>query len=269
MQAEITSADAPPVGLLLLHKSTKIEVYSDRVQFSQVGEVPPMAGERGNVIGFSRASRKRMFDLLHELEFEKATFVTLTYGGCYPTDGREIKRHLKEYRRRFEHKWGKVQGVWRLELQRRGAAHFHIMYLDCPFIPVGELSLLWHKVIKSSDEAHLACGVDIKLVTSRKESKLVASYLSKYLAKDVGSVDCERVTKIGRCWGKWNVERGEVFTLEVESGGEVGILANVIDCLGGSLPFTRGVGWNFTVYGNNLGTSVLRDDLRKALSVSG
>ena len=257
-----------PVGLLLLHKSTKVRVYADRVEFAQAGEVPPMAGERGNVEGFSRASRKRMFDLLHELEFEKATFVTLTYGGDYPTDGREVKRHLREYRRRFEHRWGRVPAVWRLELQRRGAAHFHIMYLDCPFIPVGELSLLWHRVIKSSDAAHLACGVDIKLVTSRKESKLVASYLSKYLAKDVGGVDCERITKIGRCWGRWNVETRAPFEIEVESGREAGVLVNVIDCLGGSLPFARGDGWNFTIYGCSLGTGIFRDNLTKAIKGS-
>jgi hypothetical protein len=249
------------VGLLLLHKSTKVRVYADRVEFAQEGAIPQMAGERGVVSGFSRASRKRMFDLLHELEFERATFVTLTYGGDYPADGRKIKRHLKEYRRRFEKRFGCVPAVWRMELQRRGAAHFHIMYLDCPFIPIGDLSLLWHRVIKSSEAAHLACGVDVKLVTSRKESKLVASYLSKYLAKEVGGVDCERITKIGRCWGRWNVEARTPFEIEIESGGAVGIFADVIDCLGGGVPFARGMGWNFTVYGGSLGTRKFSDDL--------
>jgi hypothetical protein len=80
------------------------------------------------------------------------------------------------------------------------------MYLDAPFIDIGEWSELWNRVIKSNDENHKKNGVDIKLVTRGRESKLVASYLGKYVAK-IDKRDIKNIpNKPGRMWGKWNIE---------------------------------------------------------------
>jgi hypothetical protein len=211
------------MGLLLSHKRT-LKIWNDRLVISATGEVPLGGGGlRGDVKAFSAQSRKRLFDLMHELRFERVTFETLTYPLDFPTDPKIFKAHLKEYRRRYEKKYGKIQSVWRLEFQKRGAPHYHILRLDAPFIDVADLSALWANVTHSTSEIHKKIGVDIKLCTSGKEGKLVASYLAKYVAKidDRQNIDLEK--GVGRWWGKWNIKDEQPIEIEcmASEGAEV------------------------------------------------
>lgn len=194
------------MGLLLPHKSTAY-IYPDMVSIVDgTGGTPAGGGKRGEIKVFSPDSRYRLFRLLHQLKFDRVTFCTLTYPADFPTDKKIYKAHLKEYRRRFERTYGKIKGVWRLEFQERGAPHYHIMYLDCPFIPIEEWCNLWSNVIGTDDPNHRKIGVDIKLITEGTESKLIASYLGKYVAK-VDQTDLSKtVQKPGRWWGKWNID---------------------------------------------------------------
>jgi hypothetical protein len=217
------------MGLLLSHKR-KLRIYPDMLTVAGEGDFEHTGGGlRDEIKVFSAASRYRLFRTLHKLEFKTVTFCTLTYPGEYPTDSRIYKAHLKEYRRRFEIWYGKTPAVWRLEFQKRGAPHYHIMYLDAPFIPIRDWCELWHDVIHSNDPAHLINGVDVKLVTGGSESALVASYLAKYVAKvDDRLSDCMRV-KIGRWWGKWNIKEEqpiEVECLDYQAGQVVDRLIN-------------------------------------------
>ena len=163
-------------------------------------------GKRGEIQIFSRQSRFRLFKLLHQLEFNRITFMTLTYPEDFPTDPKVFKAHLKEFRRRFERTWGKIKAVWRLEFQKRGAPHYHIMYLDGPFIPIANVCLMWAEVIHSEDPNHKKIGVDIKLVAGKTSQRLVASYLAKYIAKVDTRIIGKVFNKVGRWWGKWNIE---------------------------------------------------------------
>lgn len=202
------------MGLLLSHKR-KLMVYPDMVTVSLPGGGGRVGGgKRGEVKVFSSDSRRRLFQLLHKLKFERVTFCTLTYPAEFPTDARRYKAHLKEYRRRFELRWGKIPAVWRLEFQERGAPHYHLMYLDAPFIPLADWCALWSDVIHTKDENHRKIGVDVKLVTQSKEAKLIASYLGKYVAKVDERIGAEDDRKPGRWWGEWNIQ--EVVPIEIE-----------------------------------------------------
>jgi len=89
------------------------------------------------VTGWSRKSRANMVRTLAELDYGpllrlgvKLPMTTLTYPGDWLTvapTGKAVKRHLDQWRKRFERAWGMpFIGIWKLEFQRRGAPHLHL-----------------------------------------------------------------------------------------------------------------------------------------------
>lgn len=62
--------------------------------------------------------------------------ITLTYPGCWEDvvpDGETLKAHLNAFFRRYERAWGRrLICFWKLEFQRRGAPHLHIMMVVPP-----------------------------------------------------------------------------------------------------------------------------------------
>jgi hypothetical protein len=136
---------------------------------------------RGRVNVFSRRSRKNLLSLFNTIDFSnsKAIFLTLTYPKQYP-DPQRAKQHLRAFLKRLDRlssTMGKNVGyVWRLEFQKRGAPHFHIIAIDLPFIDKKQIKQLWCEVI----------GVDnvfTRIEFIRKRRKLL-SYVSKYVAKN-------------------------------------------------------------------------------------
>lgn len=245
------------MGLLLSHKrKARLSVYNDMASFSLVGDVEHRGGgKRGEIENFSKQSRIRLFKLLHQLKFKRITFVTLTYPAVFPDDVRESKAHLKEYRRRFEILYGKIQTVWRLEFQERGAPHYHLMLLDAPFIPIEDWREIWYNVVGSGDENHRLIGTDVRLVTGSDSPALVASYLGKYLGKvDQSSGDLQK-RNVGRFWGSWNIEIPEPIEIILEDWQ----MERVIDVLLGSRgddstwePASREF---FSLFGSSMGST--------------
>lgn len=203
------------MGLLLSHKR-KMKIWNDMYSVSGVGGDPPGGGGvRGEIQIFSAASRYRLFKTLHKLKFEKVSFITLTYPSEFPTDPIIYKAHLKEWRRRFEKMYGKVSAIWRLEFQARGAPHFHIMYLDCPWVDIKEVCWMWKCVTHTWDMAHELLGVDIKLIVDSGEQALIAFYLGKYIAKVDERNQNGTIDKCGRWWGRWNIEEESPVEVEI------------------------------------------------------
>ena len=165
---------------------------------------------RGTVDGLSRSSRKRLFDLFATLDLSghKVVFVTLTYPEFFPS-GIDSKRNLKALLKRFKRRWPECSGVWRLELQQRGAPHYHLLLFNLPYVPHGTLREWWGDIIEYSDPI-----VRIELVKDRK----IMVYLCKYVAKREKTEDAEpsgplcdtvKETKrgrehTGRMWGCYN-----------------------------------------------------------------
>ena len=216
-------------------------------------------GKRGEVQVFSAGSRYRLFRLLHQLTFKTVTFITLTYPDDFPTSSKVYKSNLVEFHRKFEIAWPGVQAVWRLEFQKRGAPHFHIMFLDCPFVPIGELLWMWKSTCHTWDMAHELLGVDLKLITDASQEALIASYLSKYIAK----VDSQEIKsherKCGRWWGKWNIVEPEPFECEISDREAERIVDIALGARLGNQGWRPLDGTLCTVFGSNLGSGSYRE----------
>ncbi len=131
---------------------------------------------RGSVCGFSPASRRRLRRLLATVRWPllpPAHFVTLTFHDV-PADWLGRFRALLEWLRRRD-----AWYIWRLELQKRGAPHFHLI-VWCSRLNIEELESHWHSVANPSSEAHRRYGTHVREVESYRAACV---YLSKYLAK--------------------------------------------------------------------------------------
>lgn len=131
--------------------------------------------KRGKVTGFSRKSRKNLLELFASLKPQKKTvFITLTYPAKFP-DPKTAKAHLRAFIERLRRLSDTACGVWRLEFQKRGAPHFHLLMWGLPFIAKEDIQKMWGDII---DHAKPFTRIEL-ILTSRK----VMMYVSKYVAK--------------------------------------------------------------------------------------
>jgi len=168
---------------------------------------PTEPPKRGEVTGFSAASRRRLIDLLARMDdsYKRCTFVTLTFQSL-PSPA-EAKQALKRFLMRVTRYFPEASGVWRMEFQERGAIHFHIIFFNLPYWPQFHLQDTW---TICTDEV---CSiVHIKLIRS---FKIYMGYISKYVAKlpvseanpslDNASYQHNPPhTSMGRVWGYHN-----------------------------------------------------------------
>jgi hypothetical protein len=167
---------------------------------------------RADIGGFSRRSRMRLLKLCASIPwrlFETRFFCTMTYPDDFPTDGRVVKRHLKVFRKRLERRWGKQAVVWKLEFQRRGAPHFHLLLSVSSETVMKDFqqwfSSAWYEVVGSGDLRHLLAGT---------QAAIADTDCGKYFAygvKSSGSKEYQNQVpdgfqSVGRFWGSWNVK---------------------------------------------------------------
>lgn len=161
---------------------------------------PPPGCIRGNVVTFSRKSRTRLLRKLNSIDREAVGvphFVTLTYPGQWDRDPASWKRHLDAWAKRLGRKFPEAFAVWKLEPQKRGAPHFHLLVFGAEGLDGGWVRASWYEVVDSGDPRHLRHGADVQLVRSWRG---VNSYASKYMGKLVEDLD-EEWRRAGRWWG--------------------------------------------------------------------
>jgi len=129
-------------------------------------------------------------------------FVTLTYPGSWAGDWQRWKTDLHNWRKRLFAKCPRAAFVWKLEPQKRGAPHFHLLVLGVPFIATAWLSQSWYEVVGSRDERHLRAGTQVQPVRSHRG---VLSYAAKYTAKREQLPD-DWQGGVGRWWGMYGRE---------------------------------------------------------------
>lgn len=162
-------------------------------------------GARGVVSDFTAASRRRMLRKLARLAPKRVVFVTLTYPARFP-DPMVAKQHLRAFFERIRRRFPDASGIWRLELQERGAPHFHILFCELPFIPFTELRRWWTEIIRAYVDGHLP-RVRIEQIKSRRGAFY---YCAKYCAKMDGvgssglSLSSTHICTPGRFWGVFN-----------------------------------------------------------------
>ena len=171
-------------------------------------------GIRGNISGFSKGSRRRLFMTVSAIPWDKlgSTFlVTLTYPGdpeYVPRDGVQAKEQLKAFRKRWERRWGPIRAVWKLEFQRRGAVHWMLAIVD-PGVEIGKLrrwvSRTWYEIVGSGDRKHLKAGTSVEVWKGD-----LALYFSKYGSykeqKEYQHQVPEWYESVGRFWGLWRLK---------------------------------------------------------------
>lgn len=171
----------------------------------------PEASKRGDITGFSEASRRRLRGKVHSVERDAINlFVSLTFHEWWPTP-EEAKECLDRFRKRLDEVFPEWSGIWKMEPQDRGMPHFHMLIFGPEWIPVQWLSALWHEVTSDVSDYHRKSGVDIEHI--RSDGKL-QSYLSKYMCTEYAhwpmgrmcdngcpEAVAEKWAKPGRFWG--------------------------------------------------------------------
>jgi hypothetical protein len=153
---------------------------------------------RGVVCGFSRKSRGRLLRQCAQVNRQALTnalFVTLTYPEKWPDDWSSWKRHLSLFWKRLIRVFPRLSAVWKLELQERGAPHFHCIVFGQRFIPHELVSRLWYEVAHDGDRFGGVAGTETRRVNSGRQA---LSYAAKYVAKVAEGWDHRQ---LGRIWG--------------------------------------------------------------------
>lgn len=165
----------------------------------------PRSWSRSEITTFSNKSRSRLFKLLSNLRYNRLSeglFVTLTYHYGHKKNHSELKKDLQAWLQYLRDNVKDVYYIWRLEFQKRGAIHYHVMVftprgnsaLQSEKIQTG-LSQAWHRIADPESDAHGQYGTQVKLIDNYK---MAICYLSKYVAK----VDQENEQEYtGRRWG--------------------------------------------------------------------
>ena len=207
------SAFQPLENRIVLYEN-RIEL-TDRNAFHMSNSVPERHPD--DIQRFSRHSRLRLMRLCSSVRlnsYYNLYHATLTWHNDFPADGIKAKRlfhrfinSLKAFSMDFDY-------VYRIELQQRGAPHFHLlMFFKKPLInknPVSIQTILfraWAPIIK---DFGLSASLHSVKVTACEDSKKFFVYVSKYAAKEDSAVD--RKLRCRR-WGcSKTIDLSPVFT---------------------------------------------------------
>jgi len=183
-------------GLSTAHICTFLDGGLVKVARSRVDRVQVGGGRRGIITGFSMGSRRRLMRMIAKTrKSELPAFVTLTYPGEYSQDPKVWKKHLRAFYARMKRKYPEACAIWKLEFQKRGAPHYHLLVWGVEWHKLRDfVPMAWYKVVKSGDIRHLLAGTQVEKVKSWRG---VMAYASKYLAK-LESVPSDAP---GRFWG--------------------------------------------------------------------
>jgi hypothetical protein len=182
---------------------------------------------RGAIVGYSRRAGRRLKDLVASVNQSKAglpLFVTLTYPGRWAAEPERWKRDLDAFAKRLVRRVPGASFIWRLEFQRRGAPHYHLLVFGVSVLHRRWLSTTWADIVTDLTPAetlralgdggaalsaehdmyckHLAAGTQVQRVRSWRG---VASYAAKGMAHELGKGDQAVATlEVGRWWGVVN-----------------------------------------------------------------
>jgi hypothetical protein len=163
---------------------------------------------RKPITRFSPKARKNMLETVSRVDWTrcKAIFITLTYHQIKP-DARECKRDLRTFLKRLYRKYGQKAVLWRIEPQKRGAHHFHLIVFNLPFFPIETLLKWWREI--TGQPTITQC--DIQLIHSARKAR-------NYVAKYVGKKDDGRFNDLTNLpgWSRpgrfWGIENRKLIT---------------------------------------------------------
>lgn len=160
---------------------------------------PPagVSSKRG-VATFSAPSRRRLLRLVASVNgAARPVFLTLTYGREWPRQPALWKVHLDRFLKRLTRDG--FSGFWKLEPQKRGAPHFHLLVYGGR-VPKGWLARAWAECSEDESPDHLKAGTRVESILS---SNGAMYYTAKYMGKGVEPKGDEWA-RAGRWWGVFN-----------------------------------------------------------------
>ena len=179
--------------LLALQGGRQVQIVTD----APANRGNPNPGQRQKIGGFSPASRRRLMGVFSRLSRDATPlFLTLTYHETTP-GGEESKRHLDRFFKRLDRYLSGISwsAIWRLEWQKRGVIHYHVMIWGIRFIPKSTVKRMWHEVTQETSEEHAGQGAFIEFLRSTRQAMV---YVSKYLCKTSSD---DQMPEVGRYWG--------------------------------------------------------------------
>jgi len=213
-----------PARIVLYGHEIRIEAAKPLQTFTKMG-----GGIRNRIQGFTRRSRHGLMRTINRIDTAQVGpmgFVTLTYHSNWKE--RDVKRDLDLYFKRLRRRFPGLSYVWRLEHQRRGAPHFHVLL----FFPTHQLldiedeALLayhWHQVVDEDNIHHAKYGCKVIIFEDGFEG--VRIYLNKYCAKleEGGTTTLEGY--VGSYWGKsQNLPLKPIDEIIIDEGEAVEVL---------------------------------------------
>lgn len=182
-----------PVGCTLKVQGRVASLHWD-VHCPQAG-----GGKRGAVTGFSHQSRTRLIRKLATISADPTQFVTMTYPVEYDPSAK--KRHLHAFASWMRRNYPQAAYFWKLEYQKRGAPHYHLIlwYVPWSLDFALDISAAWYLIVGSGDDNHLQAGTRCEIPDDPTRWKF---YLAKYIGKDYEIHDFDPHS--GRIWGFHN-----------------------------------------------------------------
>lgn len=217
------------------NRTATIQIYPNMLKLKVPSSQPAhLAGiKRGSVsLEFGGKMRKRFLDRFNawHVPNENMFFIHLTYPSEYDQDWHTWKLHLKVFKQHLKRRFPAAEGWWKLELQRRGAPHFH-MVIDlrqrCAVTRFRAwVDAVWARIAHSLDQygGKYACRVET-VFSVRHARNYVAKYMGKLSFAPVdehGEVmdGANMRDTMGRLWGrigKPNCAETDHIQVEVEA----------------------------------------------------
>jgi hypothetical protein len=213
-----SSTASGPITLSYHQGASLVDLQGPRPTVKAASSRP---AKRQQIGDWSRASRHHLRQFLASLridDLKAALVITLTYPAEFPAPEqfKTYKNHLRVFNQALHRRFPGASGVWKLEFQQRGAAHFHLLAFGLHGEALDTLrtwiTARWYALAHNSDK-HLgsaACEVD-----PVKHHGGFIHYMASYIAKN----DQTRPGDFtGRYWGVFNRQRlpiGELHTLEL------------------------------------------------------
>ena len=199
-----TAPGGPHLTLSMVHNCTfTVSNGGSSVRGINPSRRPPVrraGGKRSKCRGFSRASRRRLLELIGSIDLRQvgnAFFITLT-ARAGTMDWGEVERRRRVWEARLQRVWAGYRwfGLWKKEPHANGSPHLHyVVYFLGGLVPNLKQFRTWKDAAWSDicGEPSISHAVLIK-----ENNKGPMFYISKYCSKPFESEGC------GRVWGLVN-----------------------------------------------------------------
>lgn len=188
-------------GLLKIHATSEHTTNAN-------GNPESLKGERGARL--SDSARRRLFYKLLKIDWGEGIPVMTTHTYRQPPIVKEAKLHIREFIRRCTRNNDDCPACWRLEFQRRGAAHFHCVFPNhCYHWLKRNGNSEWCDITNDISASHKKHGFDLTVIRETDKRHVIAMYVGGHTAKANYQSFAPNGANVGRWWGisnpKWAI----------------------------------------------------------------